>query len=221
MKIGIVLSGCGVMDGSEIHEAVLSMLCVNQAGAETICMAPAADQMHVVNHISSEPVQGENRNTLLESARIARGDIRDIGTVSVSDIDALIIPGGFGAAKNLCTFAVDGAECRVDPDAEKLISAMLDTGKPVGALCIAPVLVAKIAGGKGIPVQVTIGNDAGVAGAIEAMGAVHVECPVDRAVIDETHKVVTAPAYMLAKSIKEVAQSAKALVDGIMGLAGK
>ena len=218
MKTGIVLSGCGVMDGTEIHEAVLTMLHLDRAGSEAVCIAPDADQMHVVNHISNEAIDGERRNMLLESARIARGAVRDICTIQAGDIDALVFPGGFGAAKNLCTFAIHGKDCSVDRQVERLIMEMYEAGKPVGALCIAPVLVARVLGGNGHGVSVTIGNDKGVAEAIRAMGAVHVEAPVHEAVVDPACRVVTSPAYMLATGIKEVSESARAMVDGLVGL---
>lgn len=219
MKTGVALSGCGVKDGSEIHEAVLALLFLDQAGAEVLCMAPDSDQMHVMNHLTDEPVQGESRNVLLESARIARGNIRSMNSVNAGDIDSLVFPGGFGAAKNLCTFATDSTDCRVHPQVERLINEMVDAKKPVGALCIAPVLIARVLGKRGLKVKVTVGNDPGVAKAINAMGAVHVNCPVNEAVVDETYRVVTSPAYMLANNIKEVADSADALVKGLMKLA--
>ncbi len=219
MKAGIVFSGCGVMDGTEIHEAVLTMLCLDRAGAEVVCMAPDAEQMHVVNHLTNEPEAAEHRSMLLEGARIARGSIRDMAAVGAADIDVLLFPGGFGAAKNLCTFAVDGADCRVNGQAQRLISEMLDAGKPLGALCIAPVLIARVAGALGRAVQVTVGNDAEVADAVNRMGAVHVSCTVDNAVVDTAHRVATSPAYMLASGIAEVALSAEAVVAAVMDLA--
>lgn len=206
------------MDGSEIHEAVLTMLSLDRAGAELICAAPASDQFHVVNHCTNAVQAGEIRNMLIEAGRISRGNIRDLAGVSAADADAVFFPGGFGAAKNLCSFARDGATCSVHPQAGRIIREMLDARKPIGALCIAPVLIARVAGAIGRRVQVTIGNDPEVAAAIEAMGAVHVPCPVDRAVIDEDHRVVTAPAYMLAQNISAVAASAEAAVTAIAGL---
>jgi enhancing lycopene biosynthesis protein 2 len=219
MKAGIVLSGCGVRDGSEIHEAVLTMLHLDQAGTDMLCMAPAIDQHQVVNHLSNEACAGEHRNVLTEAARIARGDIRDMRDVHAADIDALIFPGGFGAALNLCSFAADGPNCRVNVQVERLLMEMLDARKPVGALCIAPVIIARVAGSSGRSVQLTIGSDPEVARAIETMGARHIDCAVDTAVVDREHRVVTSPAYMLAGSISEVSKSAQALVSGIMELA--
>src|SRR5512133_2943461 len=156
-KIGVILSGCGVNDGSEIHEAVITLLAIDRAGAEAICMAPDIEQMQVVNHLTGTPVAGEKRNVLVESARIARGKIRNLKEVKGNEIDALILPGGFGAAKNLCDFALKGAACAVNPEVERLLREVHQAGKPIGALCIAPALVARILG-KEQP-TVTIGTD--------------------------------------------------------------
>ena len=218
MKIGIVLSGCGVKDGTEIHEAVLTMLHLDRIGAQVVCAAPDADQAQVVNHVSGQVCGGQGRNMLLESARIARGDIIALDCLSASDIDALIFPGGFGAARNLCTFVDDGPQCSVRPDVEQLIMDMMQAEKPLGALCIAPVVLARVLGERDMPVEVTIGNDRGVAEAIVAMGARHADCPVDRAVTDTQYRVVTSPAYMLATGIHDVYKSTGALVDAIMHL---
>jgi len=218
MKAGIVFSGCGVKDGSEIHEAVLTMLHLDRIGAQVVCAAPDADQVQVVNHVSGQVRGGEARNMLLEAARIARGDIIALDELNAGDIDVLVFPGGFGAARNLCTFVDDGPQCSVRVDVEQLIVDMLQAGKPLGALCIAPVLLARVMGARAMPVEVTIGNDSGTAGAIVAMGARHAECPVDRAVTDMQYRVVTSPAYMLASGIHEVYTSTGALVDALMKL---
>lgn len=218
MQAGIVLSGCGVRDGSEIHEAVLTMLHLDRIGAQIVCAAPDADLVEVVNHVSGQASAGERRNMLVESARIARGSIVALDRLKAADIDVLILPGGFGAARNLCTFADDGPQCSVRPDVERLILDMLQAGKPLGALCIAPVVLARVLGGRGMAVQVTVGNDPGVAGAIVAMGARHVECPVDQAVTDTQYRVVTSPAYMLATGLSDVYASAGALVDAVVKL---
>jgi enhancing lycopene biosynthesis protein 2 len=216
MKTAIVLSGCGVKDGTEIHEAVLTMLHLDRHGLQFVCAAPDADQAQVVNHVADRVCAGEGRNMLAESARIARGDIIPLDRLKAVDIDALIFPGGFGAARNLCTFADEGPHCSVRPDVEQLIMDMVQAGKPLGALCIAPVLLARVMGGRAMPVELTIGNDQGVAGAIAAMGARHAECPVDRAVTDTKYRVVTSPAYMLASGIHDVYKSTGALVDAMM-----
>ncbi len=218
MRVGIVLSGCGVSDGTEIHEAVLTMLHLDRIGAQVVCAAPDADQAQVVNHISGQACGEDGRNMLAESARIARGDIIALNLLNAGDIDALIFPGGFGVARNLCTFADDGSQCSVRPDVEQLITDMVQAEKPLGALCIAPVVLARVLGERDMPVEVTIGNDSGVAGAIVAMGARHTDCPVDRAITDMHYRVVTSPAYMLASGMHDVYKSTGALVDAVMHL---
>lgn len=218
-KVGVVLSGCGVYDGSEIHEAVITLLALDRSGAEAICMAPDIEQMHVVNHLKGEPSAGETRNVLVESARIARGNIRDIATVSAADIDALIFPGGFGAAKNLCDFAVKGADCTVNPDVARLIKEIIAAKKPLGAVCIAPAVVARVLGNEDLTHQLTIGSDADTAAAMNSMGATHIDCPCNSFVIDKDNKIVSSPAYMLAGGIAEAAEgiekTVKALLDMI------
>lgn len=202
-KIGVVLSGCGVYDGSEIHEAVITMLALDQAGAEYMCMAPNAKQMHVVNHLKGEPAAGESRNVLVESARIARGSIVALDDVNVAHYDGFIFPGGFGAAKNLCTFAIEGESCSVHPQVERIVRVAQDAGKPLAFVCISPVIAAKVLG-KGAGAKLTIGNDAETAAAINAMGGEHIECPVREAVVDEQNRIISTPAYMTAQRISEV-----------------
>ena len=196
VKIGVCLSGCGVFDGAEIHEAVCTLLALDQAGAEAVCIAPAIEQAEVVDHTMQEPVPGQVRDVLLESARIARGEIRDIVKVRSFDLDGLIFPGGFGAVKNLCTVAIDGPTAEVNPEVSRLVREMIDAGKPVGAMCIAPALVTRILGQQGVRPRVTIGTDPGTAGMIQAMGGEHVNCPVTEIIVDEELKLVTTPAYM-------------------------
>ena len=212
-KIGIVLSGCGVMDGSEIHEAVLTLLAVSQQGSEPVFMAPDIDQTDVINHLSGEPVK-EKRNVLVESARIARGKIRDIKTVKAGEIDALIFPGGYGAAKNLSNFASKGAECEVNPEAARLAREMHKAGKPVGAICIAPAVMAKIF--QGNSVSLTIGTDRGTAAAIRKMGQKHVDCSVREVCVDEANGVVSTPAYMLAENAAEAFEGIRKLVAEVI-----
>ncbi|KPL09408.1 hypothetical protein AMJ85_06670 [candidate division BRC1 bacterium SM23_51] len=215
-RIGVLLSGCGVMDGSEIHEAVLTLLAIDNAGAEAVCVAPNVDQMHVVNHVTGQPAEGQRRNVLEEAARIARGKIHDAATVSAAGLDGLVIPGGFGAAKNLCTYAVDGVNCQVNPDVARLVREMHAASKPVAALCIAPVLLAKILGEQ-TAVSVTIGNDAATANDIRQLGGQHANCPVEECIVDAANKIVTTPAYMLAQSIGEagagIEKTVRALVE--------
>jgi enhancing lycopene biosynthesis protein 2 len=217
-KIGVVLSGCGVYDGSEIHEAVVTLLAIDRNGAEAVCMAPNIAQMHVVNHLSGEVAAGETRNVLVEAARIARGKIRDLATVKASDLDALIFPGGFGAAKNLCDFAVKGADCSVNPEVARIIREMVAAKKPVGAVCIAPTLLSKVLGSDRLPHQLTIGTDAGTAAALTGMGSQHVACPAREFVVDKANKIVSSPAYMLAGGIAEAAEGIEKCVKALIGL---
>ena len=216
VRVGVVLSGCGVYDGAEIHEATLTLFFLDKAGAEIICMAPNVDQMDVVNHIKGEAT-GEKRNVLVEASRIARGVIKDIKDVKAGDIDALVFPGGFGAAKNLCNFAVKGADCTVNPGVEKLIKEMHSAKKPIGFICIAPVIAAKVLGS--FNPQLTIGNDKGTAEAIEKMGGKHVVSPVENAVVDQKNKIVTTPAYMLGPNISKVALGIEKVINEVLKLA--
>lgn len=214
-KIGVVLSGCGVFDGAEIQEAVLTLYFINKLGAEYVCMAPDIEQMHVINHLKGEPAQ-ETRNVLVESARIARGEILNMKDVSAKDFDALVFPGGFGAAKNLTTFAVDGAGCSINEDVKRLVKEVVGLKKPLAAICIAPVLVAKALEGTGIKTKLTIGDDEGAAGGIEALGADHINCPVKEAVVDEENKIITTPAYMLGQNIGEVAAGIESTIKKLI-----
>jgi enhancing lycopene biosynthesis protein 2 len=209
------------MDGSEIHEAVLTLLALDQAGAQIVCCAPNIDQMDVVDHASGSPVQGERRNVLAESARIARGKITDLSRLSASDIDALIFPGGYGAAKNLCTFATAGAECAVNPQVERIVGQMLEAGKPIGAICIAPAMLARILGKKGVHGTVTIGTDRETAAAIEKMGVKHADCPCASFIVDDRNRVVSTPAYMLGKGPAEVFEGIRQLVNAVLALIRK
>ena len=216
-KVGVVLAGCGYLDGAEIHEATLTLLALDRAGATIINMAPKVDQMHVVDHTKAEPVEGATRNVFDESSRIARGEITDLATVQADDLDALILPGGFGAAKNLSNFAVSGADMTVNEDLAKLILAIHSQKKPLGFICIAPAIGAKVLAE--VKPTLTIGTDADTAGALEAMGAVHQDCPVDEIVFDESNKVVSTPAYMLGPSIAPVAKGIDKLVTKVLELA--
>ncbi len=216
-RVGVLLSGCGVYDGAEIHESVLTLLALNQKGAEIVCCAPNANQSVVVDHLTGQPTS-EKRNMLREAARIARGEIRDAAEVSAAELDALIIPGGFGAAKNLCDFADKGPDCNVNAAVEKLVGDMLAAAKPVAAICIAPALLARIAGKRSIPATVTIGNDAQTAGAITKTGCAHQDCAVTEFVVDKAHKIVTTPAYMIGQGPAEVFEGIRKLVDETLSL---
>lgn len=214
LRIGVVLSGCGVYDGAEIHEAVSTLLAIAKMGAVAVCYAPDIPQAHVVNHLTGQET-GESRNVLVESARIARGKITALSEFSAGDVDALIFPGGFGAAKNLSDFAFKGADCSVNPQVVAAVAAMRAAGKPIGALCIAPAILAKILGQQSV--ELTIGSDPGTAAALESMGAVHRTTSHGEVVVDRGLKVVTSPCYMLDANLAQIAEGAentvKALVD--------
>lgn len=213
-QIGVVLSGCGVFDGAEIHESVIALLALDRAGVRVQIFAPDKPQMHVINHLTGE-VSPESRNVLTEAARIARGEIKPLSQANAAELDGLIVPGGFGAAKNLSTFATQGAECSVDAELKGLVQQLFMAGKPLGFICIAPALLPKLLEQR---VRLTIGNDPDTAEAIEAMGGEHVVCPVDDIVVDLDNKVVTTPAYMLAQSIGEAAQGIEKLVARVLEL---
>lgn len=212
-KIAVILSGSGVFDGSEIYESVLTFLRLEHNGVRYQCFAPNIEQLHVINHLTGEVAEGETRNVLVEAARLARGNVKDLAEANPDEFDALIIPGGFGAAKNLSDFAVKGPECSINPDLQRFARAIHQAGKPVGLICIAPAMTPKLLG---TGIQCTIGNDAGVAEAITAMGGQHTDCSVDQIVIDEASKVITTPAYMLAGSITEAASGINRLVDEVV-----
>jgi len=214
-KIGVVLSGCGVRDGSEIHEAVCALLAIDQQGCEAVCMAPNAD-FSVTDHLTMQE-SGTKRNILVESARIARGNIRDIKDVTALDLDAVVFPGGFGAAKNLCDFALKGAAASVHPEVGRLLKEMAAAGKPIGAICIAPALIAAALGREYTP-TLTIGNDAGTAAEIEKTGSRHEECPVSEIVVDTKNKIVSTPAYMLAERISQAYEGIEKCVKEVIKL---
>ena len=213
----VILSGCGIFDGSEIHEATATLLALDRAGVKATVCAPTGPQMHVVDHQSGQPAEGESRDIRVEAARIARGPVLDLADVDPADYDAVILPGGFGAAKNLSTFATEGADCTVRDDVAALLKAFHAAGKPIGAICIAPAVVARVLGPIA-PVRLTIGTDPGTAAAIEKTGAVHVAASVAECVVDEEHKIVSTPAYMLAESIGEVFTGVSALVEKTLSL---
>jgi enhancing lycopene biosynthesis protein 2 len=216
--IGVVLSGCGVFDGSEIHEAVSILIALDRRGAKVICMAPNMPQAGTVNHLSKQP-GGQARNVLEESARIARGDIRDMATVKAEELDALVFPGGFGAAKNLCSFATDGANCKVHPQVERLMIDMHAAKKPIGLACIAPVLAARVFGAKGVRPKVTIGTDRSTAEAVRAMKAEHQDTEPTGVCVDEANRLVTTPCYMTCTGPWGVYQGAEKMVDEVLRLA--
>lgn len=213
-KIAVILAGCGAKDGSEIHEAVMTLLAIDKRGVVSQCFAPDIDQHHVINHFNDEEM-AETRNVLVESARICRGDILPLSEFKAADFDAIIFPGGFGAAKNLFTLAIDGASFVVNKEVEAAILSMYEAKKPIGALCISPVMLAKILG----DIKITVGKDKDTISLIEGFGVKHVEAGHGEIVVDATNKIVTTPCYMLDASIKDIAEGADNLVEAIIELA--
>ena len=212
-RIGVVLSGCGHKDGSEIQEAALTLFFIDRAGAQAVIMAPNVDQHHVVNHLTGDETD-ESRNVLVESARIARGDIKDLVTVEADDLDAIILPGGFGAAKNLSSFAFDGQDATVNAALAALLIAVHGATKPIGAICVSPAVISKVFSDQGI--KLTIGNDAGTAGAIQKMGNIHQESLVEDIVIDDKNNVISTAAYMCSATISAVGAGIEKLVNEVV-----
>lgn len=210
-KIAVVLAGCGVYDGAEIHEAVMALYAIALQGANYELFAPNIPQHHVVNHLTGEEMN-EKRNVLIEAARIARGKVKPLGEYNPANFDGLLFPGGFGVAKNLCTFAFDGVTCNVNPDVEKAIKDTHGSRKPIGALCISPVLLAKVLG-KG---SLTIGQDPGTAMAIESLGAKHQRTSHGQVAVDKENQLFTTPCYMLEATILDIANDANAVVGEMM-----
>ena len=207
-KVAVILSGCGVFDGAEIQESVFALLALEQRGIAWQCYAPDILQHHVINHMTGEEMP-EKRNVMIEASRIVRGDVKALDTLDVQQYDALLIPGGFGVAKNLSDFAFQGQTMKVDDTVLQVCKGFKDAGKPAAYACIAPALLTEVYG-KGI--NLTIGDDPETARTLEAMGARHQNCEVNNTVVDEQHKVVTTPAYMLAKNINEAWLSLDSLV---------
>jgi len=214
-QVAVILSGSGVFDGAELHEAVLTLLAIEQEGASYQCFAPDVEQLHVINHLTGEVAEGETRNVLVESARIARGNIKSIAECDVNAFDVLILPGGFGAAKNLCTFAVDGKNCAFNEDVLNVCEAFARAKKPAAYACIAPALAAKVYGNQ---TKMTIGSDKDTAEGLNALGACHVDCAVDEVVVDNDAKLVTTPAYMMANSISEAHTSISKMVSTVLAM---
>lgn len=219
-RVAVMLSGCGVRDGSEIHEAVLTLLALDSAGADAVCCAPNVEQAEVVNHLSGAP-SGEKRNVLVESARIARGRITDLSRIRAADHDALILPGGMGAAGNLCSYARDGAAATINPEVERVLREFAAAGKPIGAMCIAPVTVARAFKGAAKPPTLTIGTDENTARDVCAFGATHVPCSAAECVVDKANRIVSTPAYMLCRGPAELAAGIDKLVRAVLELCGE
>jgi enhancing lycopene biosynthesis protein 2 len=215
-RVGVILSGCGYLDGAEIHEAVLALYFLDRAGATIECFAPDRDQMHVVNHLTGDEMP-ETRNVLIESARIARGEIRDVSQADMSELDALVMPGGFGAAKNLSDFAVKGPDAEIDPDVVRLVGQAVEAAKPIVAICISPAVLAAALAKNGYSAKLTIGSDEGTAAAIEKLGSNHQQCPVDRCVADDDRRILTTPAYMLGPGPKDVGAGIEQAIEKLMG----
>lgn len=216
-KVAVILSGCGAYDGAEIQEAVLTLLALDRAGAEVTCAAPDITHKHIIDHTTGEEMVDADRNVMIEASRITRGAITPLNLLNPEDYDAIIFVGGFGVAKNLSSFAFDGEGYDADPETVDLIERAHGLKKPLGFMCIAPVLAARALGEHGV--QLTIGNDSGVASALEAKGAKHVECPVSEAITDPENRVVSTPAYMLAQSVGEAEAGINKLVKSVLEFA--
>jgi enhancing lycopene biosynthesis protein 2 len=219
-KIGVLLSGCGFLDGSEIHEAVLTLLALDELDAEPVCMAPRGPQRQVVDHETRQPAAGERRDVLREAARIARGRIVDVATVRAADVDALVLPGGYGAAKNLCDFADKGSAASANEHVARLLRDVHAAKKPIGAFCIAPAVVALVLGRVAHPL-LTIGDDAATAKALTAAGARHRDCAVDDCVVDREQRIVSTPAYMFDARPREVAAGIRKACTAVVALIGE
>jgi enhancing lycopene biosynthesis protein 2 len=216
IRIGVLLSGCGALDGSDIHDAVLTLLALDRAGVEIVCTAPDIDQFHVINHLTNEE-SAEVRNVLVESSRIARGNVVALDALNPHKIDGLILPGGFGAVKSLCTFALKGPQGDVNPQVLELLRRVHEEKKPIGAMCISAATIVMTL--KGCQPSVTIGTDAGTAGAIHTMGGEHQACKVDEIYVDPVNRIVSTPGYMLGTEIKEIAAGIEKLVQKVIELA--
>ncbi|MBU2590965.1 MAG: isoprenoid biosynthesis glyoxalase ElbB [Nitrospinota bacterium] len=224
-KVAVVLSGCGVYDGSEIQEAVITMLEIRKNGAEYQCFAPDKEHFHIINHLTGEEMP-EKRNILIEAARIARGDIKPLSELRGKDYDAIVIPGGFGSAKNLTRWGIDGPKGDIDPDIKRVLIEAVEAGIPTGLLCMSPVIMAKALEGTGRSVRLTVGTteekspydiDA-ISNGIDSVGARSAMCPVRKFVIDEENKVITTPAYMMEANIEEVAEGISRAVSKLLSL---
>jgi enhancing lycopene biosynthesis protein 2 len=214
-RVGVVLSGCGVYDGAEIHESVLALLALDEAGAAVTIAAPDKPQAHVINHLTGA-VADESRNVLVEAARIARGNITPLAELATDDLDALIFPGGFGGAKNLSTFAFDGAAMTVDPDVQRVVAELRATGKPIGFICITPAFAAKLIPG----LQMTLGPEGDAPAAARSLGADCCATAVGETVVDAERKVVSTGAYMHdGVWLSDVNRGIRKLVAEVLALA--
>jgi enhancing lycopene biosynthesis protein 2 len=218
--VGVVLSGCGYRDGTEIGEAMVTLLALDRAGAEIICAAPDQPQAQVINHRSGEATNAKpRRNVLAEAARIARGRVRSLAELGDRDIDALILPGGEGVGQNLSSYAEKGELCEVHPDVGRLLRAMLSSHKPIGLICLAPIVAARILGPVA-GIRVTLGPRGSLAAKHAAvMGADVRPCPVDDIVVDQKSRVFSTPAYMYDDArLSQVATGIEKLVRGVLSM---
>ena len=214
VKVAVILSGCGFLDGAEIHEAVMILYALQKLGAEPICFAPDIEQREVINHLTKKTVPNERRNVLIESARIARGNITNLAEFDPKTVQAMVLPGGFGAAKNLSSFASEGAECSINPDVEAAIKGMIRLNKPVAALCISPAVVTRLYDNP----TLTIGQDAATALTLETMGATHETTGHGEVVVDRINKLVTTPCYMLDATVPDIAHGAENAMEVLLTL---
>lgn len=222
MKIGVLLSGCGVYDGAEVQEAVLTLLAIEEIGAEAVCIGVNEPQFHVINHISGEEM-GETRNMMVEASRISRGNITEISQISPADLDALVIPGGFGSAKNFTSWAFHGPQSEINPKVKLLIVNMINVGKPIVALCVSPVVVAKALEGSSIKADVTIGTDQEdspydikeFSDGIEQTGALTEMKSIREIQVDTTNKIITAPCYMMDANILDVRKNIRSAIEAL------
>ncbi len=225
MKIGVILSGCGVFDGAEIHESVFALLAIKEGGADYQCYAPDVDQHHVINHITGEEM-AEKRNVLVEAARIARGEVNSLKDFNINEIDAMVIPGGFGVAKNLSKWAFSGPDGEINPEVKTAIMEMVIAGKPVCALCMGPTVVAKALEGSNIKSQLTVGTTAekspydiaAINEGIEKTGATVLEKTIREIAVDTENKIVTAPCYMMEADIMEIRKNVKDAIEKTLSL---
>ena len=217
-RVGVILSGCGVFDGSEIHEAVAVLHALDRHGADIVCLAPDVE-LDEIDHLSQQPT-GQKRSVLRESARIARGEITALAKVRGSEFDAIVLPGGFGAAKNLCDFASKGPQCTAEEQVSRVLTEAQKAGKPLGFACISPALAARVFG-KDLGPNLTIGNDTGTADGLEAMGATHQDCDGEGIVVDNRHRIVSTPAYMYDQRITSVFTGIGKMVDKVMEMASQ
>jgi enhancing lycopene biosynthesis protein 2 len=225
MKIGVLLSGCGVYDGAEIHESVLTLLAIEEAGAKAVCLSVNKNQHHVVNHLTGEEML-ENRNMIIESARIARGAVHDISTYDISQVDALVIPGGFGSAKNFSTWAFDGPTGTILPEIKHLIQKFISNKKPIAALCVSPVVLALAMGDSELHPTMTLGSDQekspydiqAFSAGMERKG-VQTEMKTIREIsVDETLNIVSAPCYMMEASVLEIRTNISQAIQALIKL---